>query len=149
MTDKISTLRLSVSRLLVIWMWANAGAAALTGYLSDNGWIAPLIMGIVLAGICHICWKVAPLGKSSRLTTAVAFVAVISVMVAAARGSEMQIDLHMYYFAALAVIAASCAAELKSRRRTSYSEGNASVSLSFNLPCARPDNPPASASTTS
>ncbi len=108
MTDKISTLRLSVSRLLVIWMWANAGAAALTGYLSDNGWIAPLIMGIVLAGICHICWKVASLGKSSRLTTAVAFVAVISVMVAAARGSEMQIDLHMYYFAALAVIAASC-----------------------------------------
>ena len=108
MNDKISALRLSISRLLVIWMWANAGFAALTGYLAGNGWVAPLIMGAVLAAISHITWKIAPLGKSARLTTAVAFVAVISVMVAAARGSEMQIDLHMYYFAAIAVIAANC-----------------------------------------
>jgi methyl-accepting chemotaxis protein len=42
------------------------------------------------------------------LTIAVAFVAQISVMLAAARGATLQIDLHMYYFAALAILAAYC-----------------------------------------
>ncbi len=108
MNEKLEDLRASVSRLMVAWLWLNAGLAGVTGYVARAGWVTPLLLGALLAAAAHAAWALAPRSKSSRLTIAVAFVALVSVMVAAARGSVMQIDLHMYYFAALAMLAAYC-----------------------------------------
>ena len=46
--------------------------------------------------------------KVARLTIAVAYVGMISIILATATGSPLQIDIHMYYFAALAILTGFC-----------------------------------------
>ncbi len=106
--NQIEDMRAKVSQVMMLCLWLNAALAGVTGALAHNGWLAPLLLGLAIAGAAHASWMLAPRGKSSRLTITVAFIALVSVLVAAARGTHMQIDLHMYYFAALAILAAYC-----------------------------------------
>ncbi len=106
--NQLEDMRAAVARLMMVFLWVNAALAGIVGGLAGTGWVLPLVLGGLLAGAGHAAWMLAPRAKSTRLTMAVCFIALISVMVAAARGSRLQIDLHMCYFAALAIVAAYC-----------------------------------------
>jgi methyl-accepting chemotaxis protein len=108
MIPELDDLRASVSRGLVCWLWLNAPLAALCGSAAGNGWAGPLLVGAGIAAATHCLWLIAPRAKATRLSIGVGFIAMISVVLAACRGSDLQIDVHMYYFAALAVLAAYC-----------------------------------------
>ncbi|WP_297488305.1 methyl-accepting chemotaxis protein [Acidocella sp.] len=108
MIYELDRLRATVSRGLVAWIWLNAALAGLCGMAAGNGWAGPLLIGVVIAAVTHAVWFMAPAAAATRLSIAVGFIAIISVILASCRGSPLQIDVHMYYFAALAVLAAYC-----------------------------------------
>jgi methyl-accepting chemotaxis protein len=108
MIDNLTTLRDTISRWLVLFLWLHVPMAVAVSLAAGNGWFWPGALAAVIAAIATAAWALAPSSGSTRLTIAVAAIAMVSVILAAARGSNYQIDVHMYYFAMLAVLAAYC-----------------------------------------
>jgi len=71
-------------------------------------WLGPTMAALAFALTALVIWRRDPEGLSSRLTIAVAQVGQISLLLAAMSGHRWQVDVHMYYFAALAVLAVYC-----------------------------------------
>ena len=76
--------------------------------LLDRAWPGPTMAALAFALAALVVWLRDPEGLSSRLTIAVAQVGQISLLLAAMSGHRWQVDVHMYYFAALAVLAVYC-----------------------------------------
>ena len=108
MNGELNTLRDTVSRWLVLFLWLHVPIAVAVSWASGNGWFWPGVAAAIIAGIASFAWMLSPSSGSARVTSAVAAVAMVSVILAAARGSDYQIDVHMYYFAMLAILAAYC-----------------------------------------
>ncbi len=108
MTDELSILRDSVSRIMVPVLWCHVLLTVLVARLAGNGWLLPGIISVGIVGAATAAWLYAPSSATTRLTIAVALVGMISIILAACHGSPLQIDVHMYYFAGLAVLAAYC-----------------------------------------
>jgi len=108
MNDDLSKLRDTVSRWMVLFLWLHVPIAVAASWTAGNGWFWPGALAATIATIVAAAWALAPSSGSTRITIAVAAVAMVSVILAAARGSDYQIDVHMYYFAMLAILAAYC-----------------------------------------
>jgi len=108
MNNDLQTLRDMVSRWLVIFLWLHVPIAVAVSWAAGNGWLWPGALTALIAAIATASWALSPSSGSTRVTIAVAAVAMVSVILAAARGSDYQIDVHMYYFAMLAILAAYC-----------------------------------------
>jgi methyl-accepting chemotaxis protein len=61
-----------------------------------------------VVAIATAVWVSAPSSRSSRLTIAVAYIGVVSILLASCHGKTFQLDIHMYYFAAMAILAMYC-----------------------------------------
>ena len=93
---------------MVPFLWLHVPLAGIVAWEVGNGWLGPGAVAAVVAGVVTASWFFAPSSKSTHLTIAVAFIAMVSIILAAFRGSNFQIDMHMYYFAALAILVAYC-----------------------------------------
>jgi methyl-accepting chemotaxis protein len=108
MVDDLKTLRAMVSRLLLPILWLHVPLAAWIAWRLGNGWVETGLIAAAVVAVATAAWCVAPAALSTRLTIAVAYVAIVSIILAACRGSVLQIDIHMYYFAAMAILATYC-----------------------------------------
>lgn len=92
--------------LLLLWLHVpfNFAVAVSLG----NPWQAPGVMACMLASIATLCWWLAGNGLGTRLTVAVALIGMVSLIVFQLSGSGWQLDAHMYFFAALAVLSVYC-----------------------------------------
>jgi methyl-accepting chemotaxis protein len=108
MNEDLKTLRDKVSRFMVPLLWLHVPLVGIVGWEAANGWLGPCGMAAAVASVVTASWLVAPSSKSTHLTIAVAFIAMVSIILAACRGSYLQIDVHMYYFAALAILVIYC-----------------------------------------
>ncbi|WP_425407360.1 methyl-accepting chemotaxis protein [Hwanghaeella sp.] len=68
----------------------------------------PTIIVAVLAGSSIGMWAVRKAADETLFVLAVAFIGIVSTLVYALAGHPWQIDMHMYFFAALAMLAALC-----------------------------------------
>lgn len=96
------------SRLLVGILWLMTAVITATALLLKAPWLGygGAAAGVSLAATA--AWRLDPLGASSRLAVAVALMAQVSLLVAVQTGKPWQIDMHMAYFAALAVLVIYC-----------------------------------------
>ena len=108
MTDQLNTLRATVSKLLVPVLWLHVVLVVVISCIFGNGWMLATILAAAVAAIATTAWALAPSSRSSRLTIAVAYIGLVSILLAACRGSAYQLDIHMYYFAAMAILAMYC-----------------------------------------
>lgn len=108
MDDGLKTLRDGVNRLMLPVLWLHVPLVAFLGSRLGTGWLADSIVAAAIAAFATAAWLMAPSARSTRLTIAVAFIAEVSVLLATCRGTPDQIDMHMYYFAALAILATYC-----------------------------------------
>jgi methyl-accepting chemotaxis protein len=108
MVSELAPLQAIVSRWMMRVLWLHVPLGALCGAVTGNHILPTVIAGAVVAAVAQAVYWHGPANKSTRLTIAVAFVGQISILVAAARGAPLQIDMHMYYFAGLAILAAYC-----------------------------------------
>lgn len=108
MLDQLQTLRITASRCIAIGLWLHLPVVAAVAIVCGHDWVAPVVVGALLCLAASLpVWRDAG-SKLARLTVAVAYVGMISILVATASGSRMQIDIHMYYFAAMAILAGFC-----------------------------------------
>jgi methyl-accepting chemotaxis protein len=107
MTDLVTLRRRALGFLLTL-LWVHVplvlGVAAWLG----QAWL--VLGGAALACALAASWAVmqSPDSGAARATVAVALIADVSLLVAACRGLGWQSDLHMYYFAALAMLVTCC-----------------------------------------
>jgi len=108
MTNDLATLRRNAGLGLQALLWGHVlltfGAALWVG----ADWLLPTLFMAILATCSTVAFRLDPLGQSSRLITAVALVGAPSLLLYVMRGQVWQLDIHMYYFALLAMLSVYC-----------------------------------------
>ena len=100
--------RLSVHRLLISLLWAQAPINLCVAYWLSAPWLMIGLGSLACATVATALWRVSKQQAAIRATIAVAYVGEISLLLGAASGAAWQVDIHMYYFAAVALIAIYC-----------------------------------------
>ncbi|MGC9271111.1 methyl-accepting chemotaxis protein [Acidiphilium sp.] len=108
MNDDLFRIRQTANRLMVPLLWLQVPIIGLVAWLTGNDWIEAGGLAILIDAMMTAAWLWRPDAQSTRLTVAIAYVAMVSLIVASCKGSYLQIDAHMYFFAALAILAVYC-----------------------------------------
>ena len=102
-------MRKKLLRFLVLWLWLHVPLVAGVGYLVGSEHTMLLTIGTVLvAGTASVLWFLNAAGLVLRLMASVGYMGIVAFMVAALEGHPWQMDMHMYFFAALAFVGAMC-----------------------------------------
>jgi methyl-accepting chemotaxis protein len=107
-SDDLANLRETTSKALLGLLWLHVPIALAIGLLRDNGWMAPTALMAAMALAATLSWASSGNGLSTRLVVAVALMGGVSVFAYQLAGHAWQIDMHMYFFAALACLVAYC-----------------------------------------
>jgi len=117
MTNDLQSLRAVTGKFLQIGLWLQVPLVALVAWgVGADPWL-PGLLALGLAGGASLMAFLDPTagrsdnsegGRAARMTGAVAQIGMVSLLVYAMRGHAWQVDLHMYYFASLALLAAYC-----------------------------------------
>jgi methyl-accepting chemotaxis protein len=108
MPSDLASLRAMTGKAFLPLFWLHVPLIAAVAIFAGNDWQMPSIFAAVFAGAATATWLQDKRGIASRLINAVAFVALVSLLVHVMRGHRWQVDMHMYYFACLAILAAYC-----------------------------------------
>ena len=103
----LEQLRLVVGRCFVVGLWAHVPVIGIVGLANGTPWLAGSLSGAVAAAIATAAWHFDRNSQLARYTIAIAQTMMVSLLVWLAQG-PLQIDVHMYYFAAYAMLAAFC-----------------------------------------
>ncbi|MBL9036514.1 MAG: hypothetical protein JNN33_17250 [Rhodospirillaceae bacterium] len=103
----VEALRARTARFLAIYIAAHLPIVLGLEWLMQGGlgWTSGT-MAVIAAATGVMAWRAE--GLSQRLFLAVAMMLTIACLLAAMRGQAWQIDIHMYFFAALAMLVAFC-----------------------------------------
>jgi methyl-accepting chemotaxis protein len=104
----LDALRETASRTLITLLWLHVPIAMTIGMARGDGWMLPALFTVMLAAAATVSWLTAGNGLSTRLVVAVAAMGGAAVFTCQLAGHPWQIDIHMYYFAALACLVAYC-----------------------------------------
>jgi methyl-accepting chemotaxis protein len=100
--------RQSLDKILIPFLWLHIPLIALVAAaLRGPAWWLAGAATLVAAPVT-LLWAMLPRAPSTRMLISIEAVGMVSLLLAAARGSAWQIDVHMYYFAMLAMLAAYC-----------------------------------------
>ena len=108
MTNDLAALRRVLDRVLVAALWLHVPLITLIA--AQRGESVATLAGAAacLAAAITILVATVPEQPMTRPAVGVAAVGMASLILAAARGSVWQVDVHMYYFALLAILASYC-----------------------------------------
>ncbi len=103
----VDLLRVRTARFLAIYIAAHLPVVVGLEWLMQDGvgWTSAT-MAAIAAATGLMAWRAE--GLSQRLFLAVAMMLTVACVLAAMRGQAWQIDIHMYFFAALAMLVAFC-----------------------------------------
>ena len=104
----LSALRLRALRLLTLMLWLQSPLIAIACWFVDCSWIIPVGASIAFAATAQTMALFDVKGDQSRLVCGASLMASISILIGVMGGQKMQVDLHMIYFAALAILVACC-----------------------------------------
>jgi methyl-accepting chemotaxis protein len=102
------SLRRMASRIILTTIWIQP-VLILAVCLSYNApFLIPVGTALAIAGVTQMVVYGSNGHGQGRIVAGVALMALISILVSVFSGHEIQVDIHMYYFAALALLVASC-----------------------------------------
>jgi methyl-accepting chemotaxis protein len=104
----LERLRRKSLRLIVGAGWLQIPLVAWACWANGAPMLIPILAALAMAGAAEAFARAAPDGAHARIVAGVALMGSISLMVATFSGNKMQVDLHMYYFAALALLVTAC-----------------------------------------
>ncbi|MFD2233217.1 methyl-accepting chemotaxis protein [Phaeospirillum tilakii] len=105
---EIDRIRATAAQALTIFLWLHVPLLAVTGALLGQNWGLMTAGAVVLAGAATLVRRLDDTGEACRSTIAVALMGMVALMVYAFEGHPWQIDIHMYFFAAVAMLVAFC-----------------------------------------
>ncbi len=105
--NAVETLRARTARFLGLYIAAHLPIVIGLEWLMQGGpgWISA-VMAVIALSTGFMAWRAD--GLAQRLFLAVAMMLTVASLVAAMDGDSWQIDIHMYFFAALAMLVAFC-----------------------------------------
>ncbi|HZB93772.1 MAG TPA: methyl-accepting chemotaxis protein [Stellaceae bacterium] len=106
-SSSLRQMRASVARFFILALWLHLPLLLLVGLINDSAWASGVVVGALVAGLATAAWSLDHDGALCRYVIAIALVTMVSLLVWLAHG-QMQIDMHMYYFAGFAMLAAFC-----------------------------------------
>jgi methyl-accepting chemotaxis protein len=108
MNTGLSRQQISLDKLFIPSLWLHIPLIAAVAAAMSGPAILLAMTASTLAGSVTLLWARMPHARITRILISIAAVGMVSLLLAAARGSSWQIDMHMYYFAMLAMLAAYC-----------------------------------------
>ena len=106
--DDLAVLRETASKILLAVLWLHIPIALIIGLARGADWLVPAAFVTAMALAATMSWRMSGNGPSTRLIVAVALMADVSMFVFQLEGHRWQVDMHMYFFAALACLVAYC-----------------------------------------
>jgi methyl-accepting chemotaxis protein len=105
--NELNKLRERASYGIIGLLWVNFALIVLRNFLREEGVDWTMIIGaLVLLVPATVIWSRDHTGATTRMVTSMANAATVAILVFAFQGSPLQIDIHMYFFASLAISAA-------------------------------------------
>ncbi len=104
----LEVLRETTSKALLAVLWLHVPICVIIGMMRGTDWLLPTALMVAMALTATLSWRAAGNGLSTRLIFAVALMGGVSVLTFQLAGHTWQIDMHMYFFAALACLVAYC-----------------------------------------
>jgi len=105
--DLLTSIRCQTARFLVCYLWLHLPIAMVCAWLAGAGLLLPAILTLVLAGAATAAHFLMPMA-AARLLISAALMLEVAVLVFCLAGNAWQIDMHMYFFAALAMLTPFC-----------------------------------------
>ncbi|WGD53612.1 methyl-accepting chemotaxis protein [Bradyrhizobium sp. CB1650] len=106
--DELERLRQSTSKMLLAVLWLHVPVAVIIALTLGADWRVPASFMVAMALAATWSWRMSGNGPSTRLVVAVALMAGVSMFVFQLTRHHWQVDMHMYFFAALAILVAYC-----------------------------------------
>ncbi|MBR1236682.1 methyl-accepting chemotaxis protein [Bradyrhizobium sp. AUGA SZCCT0182] len=107
-SEDLVILRETASKILLAVLWLHVPIALVIGMARDADWLVPAAFMAAMALAATLSWRMSGNGPSTRLIVAVALMADVAMFVFQLAGHRWQVDMHMYFFAALACLVAYC-----------------------------------------
>lgn len=104
MSDELYSLRRRFGQLLVVLLWAHVPLVTMVAYLNDRAWDVAGLVSIASAGIYHLSFLRQGVALVSRYISGLALMGQVAMLVYLFRGQSWQMDMHMYFFASLALM---------------------------------------------
>jgi methyl-accepting chemotaxis protein len=104
----IDGLRNQALHIFLVLLWAQIPLIALACWLAAQPGFPPVCMTLAFAAFAQAAARWDRKGDHARIVAGVSIMVSISILVGVMQGQKTQVDLHMYYFAALAVLVAAC-----------------------------------------
>ena len=108
MTNGLHHLRVTFGRVLIGVLWALAAIVVGLAVVRGVAVLPTLVLGALLAGLSTALWWRDPVGPLTRYISSAATLGMVALLVLAHAGSAYQVDMHMAFFAALALVAVWC-----------------------------------------
>jgi methyl-accepting chemotaxis protein len=102
----MNSLRTRAAVAIISLLWINVGMMALRFWWGmDADPVIVLGGGTAIAGVATLTWWRDRTGTATQISTALSHAASVALLVYSFSGSPYQIDMHMYFFASLAICA--------------------------------------------
>jgi methyl-accepting chemotaxis protein len=108
MSRSLDDIRRAFTTPLMWGQWSLVPIVSLVAWFNGNSVLAIALASAALAGAGMAAWAQDRTGLSTRITSTVALCGQVALLVLACEGTRYQIDMHMAFFAALAVTTAWC-----------------------------------------
>jgi methyl-accepting chemotaxis protein len=109
MSPSLETFRRAFAKPLMIGQWLLVPASCALAWLAGHPALPAIgLVSTLLAAATVLAWRSDGIGLSTRLISTIAVNGQVALLVFACEGTRYQIDLHMAFFAALAVMTAWC-----------------------------------------
>lgn len=94
----------TTAKYLIPYLYFHLIFVGLSALVTENDVTAALVATFIFATVPMISWKITGVSVLTRFLTAVGFMLIIATLVYSFRGHPWQLDIHMYFFAGLAML---------------------------------------------
>jgi methyl-accepting chemotaxis protein len=108
MSSGLQQLRVGFGKVLIGLLWSMVALVTALGFLRGGSPLVTLAIGTILVGIVTASWRHDPTGPLTRYISSSAVSGMVALLVLEFSRHPMQIDMHMAFFAGLAIVAVWC-----------------------------------------
>ncbi len=108
MIAELDTMRVRFGRFLVILLWAHVPILMGVAWAQGAAIVQTFVAGAALASAYHLMWWRHGIAPATRYLSAIALMAEPAILLFLLHGHSWQMDMHMYFFAMLALTIAWC-----------------------------------------
>jgi methyl-accepting chemotaxis protein len=108
MNNGLNHLRVTFGKVLIGVLWSLVAIIVGVAVVRGQAVLSMFVLGAAFAGLSTALWMRDPVGPLTRYISSASTVGIVALLVFEHTGSAYQIDMHMAFFAALAIVAVWC-----------------------------------------